>query len=117
MLTRSMLLGILCFAAATVAARAEPPAQPPLDFSTPETGRDDPFARSVTARYAGDPGRGAIVADLREQGFDCEADGSSCTRVVMAGSCADVWSVDIPAHGAASGHHDVRCMGAMEEDD
>ncbi|UPT64589.1 MAG: hypothetical protein M0D54_08845 [Hyphomonadaceae bacterium JAD_PAG50586_4] len=95
--------------------------RPALDFSergsASGNGEDSAFARSVTARYASGVTRAQVLADLRAQGFSCEASGASCTHVAMQEACADVRTVDIAPDGVISASHALRCMGALADDE
>ena len=95
--------------------------RPVLDFSergsASGNGEDSAFARSVTARYASGVTRAQVLADLRAQSFSCEASGASCTHVTMHDACADVRTVDIAQDGAISASHNLRCMGALADDE
>ena len=77
----------------------------------------DGFARSVRARYGAGTPAAAVRADARAQGFSCTADGESCTRVVMDGTCANTWILDIGADQSVSGQYQYRCMGAAVDDE
>ncbi len=95
--------------------------RPALDFSekitTSGMGENTAFARSVARRYGNGLTQDSILADVKAQGFSCDADGASCTRSATDGVCADAWMVDFDESGAASGRHVKRCMGALEDDE
>ncbi|WP_135210657.1 hypothetical protein [Vitreimonas flagellata] len=117
-------VSVLVFAIACCGAGealAQLPGRPALDFSqrgsASGNGEDSAFARSVTARYASGVTRAQLLADLRAQGFSCEASGASCTHVAMQEACADVRAVDIAQDGTISASHVLRCMGALADDE
>jgi hypothetical protein len=92
-----------------------------LDFSqsitTEGLGEKTDFAKSVAARYGKGLSKADILADVKAQGFDCDAGETACTLTKMEDGCAHAWIVDFDTAGAASGRHVKRCMGALVDEE